>query len=71
MCVFCVILMDLNTSFLWQIIDSQKEKNIGKLEFPLTQLLKSENMTVEQPFPLRDSGHNSSLTCKIILKVKL
>lgn len=56
-------------SFSQQIVDSQKEKAIGKLEFSLMQLLKSENMTVEQPFPLKDSGHNSSLTCRFMLKV--
>lgn len=54
---------------LWQIIDSGKEKSIGKLEFPLTQLIKSESMTIEQPFPLKESGHNSTLTCKFMLKV--
>ena len=54
---------------LWQIIDSGKEKTIGKLEFPLAQLLKSDNMAVEQPFPLKESGHNSTLTCKLMLKV--
>ncbi|XP_020611586.1 extended synaptotagmin-2-like isoform X2 [Orbicella faveolata] len=51
-----------------EIIDGGKEKTIGKLEFPLTQLLKSENMTIEQPFPLKESGHNSTLTCKFMLK---
>lgn len=59
----------LFVSPLWQIIDSGKEKSIGKLEFPLAQLLKSESMTVEQPFPLKESGHNSTLTCKFMLKV--
>ena len=54
---------------LQQIIDSQKEKSIGKLEFPLMQLLKSEDMTFEQPFPLKESGHNSTLTCRFTLKV--
>ncbi|CAH3120834.1 unnamed protein product [Porites lobata] len=51
-----------------EIIDSQKEKSIGKLEFPLMQLLKSEDMTFEQPFPLKESGHNSTLTCRFTLK---
>ena len=59
----------LIVSPLWQIIDSGKEKSIGKLEFPLTQLIKSESMTIEQPFPLRESGHNSTLSCKFMLKV--
>ena len=26
-------------------------------------------MTIEQPFPLKESGHNSTLTCKFMLKV--
>ncbi|XP_027052448.1 extended synaptotagmin-2-A-like isoform X2 [Pocillopora damicornis] len=51
-----------------EIFDSSKEKSIGKLEFPLAQLLKNENMTFEQPFPLKDSGHNSTLTCRFTLK---
>ncbi|XP_078376188.1 extended synaptotagmin-2-like isoform X2 [Oculina patagonica] len=51
-----------------EIIDSGKEKTIGKLEFSLAQLLKSENMTFEQPFPLKESGHNSTLTCRFTLK---
>ena len=33
------------------------------------QLLKSEDMTFEQPFPLKESGHNSTLTCRFTLKV--
>lgn len=65
---YCSIFTCFSSS-LWQIIDRGKEKNIGKLEFPLTQLLKSENMTIEQPFPLKESGHNSTLTCKFMLKV--
>ena len=56
--------------FQQQVIDSGKEKNIGKLKFPLAQLLKSGNMLSEQPFPLKESGQNSTLTCKFILKVQ-
>ena len=52
-----------------QVIDSGKDKTIGKLEFSLAQLLKIENMTLDQAFPLKDSGHNSTLTCKLTLKV--
>ncbi|XP_074624645.1 extended synaptotagmin-2-like isoform X1 [Acropora palmata] len=51
-----------------EIFDSQKEKSIGKLEFSLAQLTKSDDMTMEQHFPLKGSGHNSTLTCKVTLK---
>ena len=54
-----------------QIFDCQKEKSIGKLDFSLAQLIKSDDMTMEQHFPLKGSGHNSTLTCKLTLKVNV
>ncbi|XP_015764424.1 PREDICTED: extended synaptotagmin-2-A-like [Acropora digitifera] len=54
-----------------EIFDSQKEKSIGKLDFSLAQLIKSDDMTMEQHFPLKGSGHNSTLTCKLTLKVNM
>lgn len=54
-----------------QIFDCQKEKSIGKLDFSLAQLIKSDDMTMEQHFPLKGSGHNSTLTCKLTLKVNM
>ncbi|EDO32931.1 predicted protein [Nematostella vectensis] len=51
-----------------EVFDSEKEKSIGKLDVPLSSILQDEDMTFEQPFPLKDSGHNSTLTCQFILK---
>ncbi|XP_031566724.1 extended synaptotagmin-2-A-like isoform X2 [Actinia tenebrosa] len=51
-----------------EVFDSVKEKSIGKLDLPLERLLKDEDMKFEQPFPLKDSGHNSTLSCSLILK---
>ena len=59
----------VNICVIWQVVDSVKEKTIGKLDFPLARLLNDDNMTFEQPFPLQDSGHNSTLTCTFMLKV--
>ena len=51
------------------MIDSNKEKNIGVLEIPLSSLIDAEDMSVEQPFPLRDSGYESSIVCELKLRV--
>lgn len=50
------------------MFDSVKEKSIGKLDLPLERLLKDDDMTFEQPFPLKDSGHNSTITCSLKLR---
>ncbi|XP_020906062.1 extended synaptotagmin-3 isoform X3 [Exaiptasia diaphana] len=52
----------------FEVFDSVKEKSIGKLDVTLDRLLKDEDMTFEQPFPLKDSGHNSTITCSLQLK---
>lgn len=52
-----------------EVFDSVKEKCIGKLDVPLERLIKDEDMLFEQPFPLRDSGHNSTITLSLQLKV--
>ena len=51
------------------MIDSSKEKNIGVLEIPLSSLIDAGDMSVEQPFPLRDSGYESSIVCELKLRV--
>lgn len=52
-----------------EVFDSVKEKSIGKLDISLERLLKDDDMVFEQPFPLRDSGHNSTLTLSLQLRV--
>jgi hypothetical protein len=51
------------------VIDSHKEKNIGVLEISLNSLIDAQDMSVEQPFPLRDSGYESSVVCELKLRV--
>lgn len=51
------------------MIDSNKEKNIGVSEIQLNSLIDAEDMSVEQPFLLRDSGYESSVVCELKLRV--
>ncbi|KAK3739454.1 hypothetical protein QZH41_017292 [Actinostola sp. cb2023] len=51
-----------------EVFDTVKEKSIGRIDLRLDRLLKDEDMTFEQPFPLKDSGHNSTITCSLQLK---
>jgi hypothetical protein len=39
------------------------------LEVSLNTLIDAEDMSVEQPFPLRDSGYESSIVCELKLRV--
>lgn len=39
------------------------------MEIPLDTLLEAENMSVEQPFVLRESGYESSIVCELKLRV--
>ena len=55
--------------FSFKIFDSVKEKSIGKVDFALKRLLSDDDMTFEQPFRVKDSGHDSFLNCKFILRV--
>ncbi|XP_028394171.1 extended synaptotagmin-3-like isoform X2 [Dendronephthya gigantea] len=51
-----------------EVIDSNKEKNIGVSEIQLNSLIDAEDMSVEQPFLLRDSGYESSVVCELKLR---
>ncbi|PIO28991.1 hypothetical protein AB205_0132490 [Aquarana catesbeiana] len=42
---------------------------MGNLKIPLSQLLTSENMTINQRFQLNNSGPNSTLKMKIALRI--
>lgn len=52
------------------MIDNNKEKNIGVVDVPLDSLIDAEDMSVEQPFALRDSGYESSVVCEVKLRVR-
>ncbi|XP_063106929.1 extended synaptotagmin-2 isoform X2 [Cavia porcellus] len=52
-----------------EVKDEQHQCSLGTLRIPLSQLLASEDMTVNQRFHLSNSGPNSTLKMKIALRV--
>lgn len=52
-----------------QVKDEQHQCSLGNLKIPLSQLLTSEDMTLNQRFQLSNSGSNSSLKMKLALRV--
>uniref|UniRef100_A0A8C3X5Q5 Extended synaptotagmin-2 n=1 Tax=Catagonus wagneri TaxID=51154 RepID=A0A8C3X5Q5_9CETA len=52
-----------------EVRDEQHQCSLGNLRIPLSQLLASEDMTVNRRFQLSNSGPNSSLKMKLALRV--
>ncbi|XP_040598259.1 extended synaptotagmin-2 isoform X4 [Mesocricetus auratus] len=52
-----------------EVKDEQHQCSLGSLRIPLSQLLMSDNMTINQRFHLSNSGPNSTLKMKIALRV--
>uniref|UniRef100_A0A8D1MK46 Extended synaptotagmin-2 n=1 Tax=Sus scrofa TaxID=9823 RepID=A0A8D1MK46_PIG len=52
-----------------EVRDEQHQCSLGNLRIPLSQLLASEDMTMNQRFQLSNSGPNSSLKMKLALRV--
>eukprot|EP00073_Rattus_norvegicus_P037139 XP_008763231.2 PREDICTED: extended synaptotagmin-2 isoform X1 [Rattus norvegicus] len=52
-----------------EVKDEQHQCSLGSLRIPLSQLLASDNMTINQRFQLSNSGPNSTLKMKIALRV--
>lgn len=52
-----------------QVKDEQHQCSLGNLRIPLSQLLTSDDMTINQRFQLSNSGPNSTLKMKIALRV--
>ncbi|XP_075804124.1 extended synaptotagmin-2 isoform X3 [Microtus pennsylvanicus] len=52
-----------------EVKDEQHQCSLGSLRIPLSQLLMSDNMTINQRFQLSNSGPNSTLKMKIALRV--
>ncbi|XP_004860373.1 extended synaptotagmin-2 isoform X2 [Heterocephalus glaber] len=52
-----------------EVKDEQHQCSLGSLRISLSQLLTSEDMTVNQRFQLSNSGPNSTLKMKIALRV--
>ncbi|XP_048866680.1 extended synaptotagmin-2-like isoform X2 [Brienomyrus brachyistius] len=52
-----------------EVKDDKHKSSLGTLTMPLTELLQAEDMLLDQSFPLKNSGPNSTLKLKIALKV--
>lgn len=53
-----------------QVRDEQHQCSLGNLKIPLSRLLTSDDMTINQRFQLSNSGPNSTLKMKIALRVR-
>lgn len=62
--------LDVFASFL-KVKDAKHECTLGTLTVPLSRLLEAEDMTLNQRFPLKNSGPSCTLKMKIALRVKL
>ena len=60
---------NISFMFSFQVIDNNKERNIGIVEISLSSLVDEEDMSCEKPFPLKDSGPESALVCELKLRV--
>ncbi|XP_074653723.1 extended synaptotagmin-2-like isoform X6 [Tubulanus polymorphus] len=52
-----------------EIKDKKSGESLGKMYVPLKLLLTEPNMTQEQPFVLRDSGANSTVTMRLCMRI--
>ncbi|KAM3916160.1 extended synaptotagmin-3 [Leptodactylus fuscus] len=52
-----------------EVKDDNRQCALGMLDIPLHHLLASENLTTDQRFPLMNSGPNSFIKMKIVLRV--
>uniref|UniRef100_A0A3Q2ICY1 Extended synaptotagmin-2 n=1 Tax=Equus caballus TaxID=9796 RepID=A0A3Q2ICY1_HORSE len=52
-----------------EVKDEEHQCSLGNLKIPLSQLLTSDDMTMNQRFQLSNSGPNSTLKMKIALRV--
>uniref|UniRef100_A0A3B3RRH3 Extended synaptotagmin 2 n=1 Tax=Paramormyrops kingsleyae TaxID=1676925 RepID=A0A3B3RRH3_9TELE len=53
-----------------EVRDDKHKSSLGTMTMPLTELLQAEDMLLDQSFPLKNSGPNSTLKLKIALKVR-
>ncbi|CAN2389070.1 Extended, partial [Pristimantis euphronides] len=67
---FAFFIQDVHMQHLHvEVKDDDRQCALGMLDIPLHRLLASENLTVDQRFPLTNSGPNSFIKMKIILRV--
>uniref|UniRef100_A0A287BNC1 Extended synaptotagmin-2 n=1 Tax=Sus scrofa TaxID=9823 RepID=A0A287BNC1_PIG len=64
-----LLILYLDSARNLPVRDEQHQCSLGNLRIPLSQLLASEDMTMNQRFQLSNSGPNSSLKMKLALRV--
>lgn len=52
-----------------KVIEAKGTKTLGKMSFDIRKLLSKDGLTVEETFPLKESGEKSTLTCRFTLRV--
>lgn len=52
-----------------QVKDDNRQTTLGSLSISLTRLLSADNLTLDQWFPLENSGPNSRIYMKLIMKI--
>lgn len=50
--------------------DEKHDCSLGTLTLPLRRLLEEEDMTLNQRFPLENSGASSTIKMKVALRVR-
>ncbi|XP_075466049.1 extended synaptotagmin-3 [Ascaphus truei] len=67
---FAFFIQDVHLQHLHlEVKDDDRQCALGMLDMPLHRLLSSEEMTLDQKFPLVNSGANSFIKMKIVLRV--
>ncbi|XP_053554003.1 extended synaptotagmin-3 [Bombina bombina] len=67
---FAFFIKDVYKEHLYlEIKDDDRQCILGMLDIPLQKILGAEDLTLDQRFQLTNSGPNSSITMKIVLRV--
>ncbi|XP_056391309.1 extended synaptotagmin-3 isoform X2 [Hyla sarda] len=67
---FAFFIQDVHMQHLHvEVKDDDRQCALGMLDIPLHRLLSSDNLTVDQKFPLNNSGPSSYIKMKIVLRV--
>ncbi|XP_075037510.1 extended synaptotagmin-3, partial [Mixophyes fleayi] len=67
---FAFFVQDVHMQHLHlEVKDNDRQCALGMLDIPLHHLLTSQDLTVDQKFPLSNSGPNSVIKMKVVLRV--
>ncbi|XP_040214288.1 extended synaptotagmin-3 isoform X2 [Rana temporaria] len=67
---FSFFIQDVHTQHLQlEVKDNTRQCSLGMLNFPLHRVLTMDGLTADQKFPLTNSGPNSFIKMKVVLRV--